>query len=97
MAKEFKSFRDLKRPSPDGDDAPAAPPDGGWTLESDSGHRGTDVPEGARGRIDARPDGFGPMESGPPPYRDLESDEMRLLASFRDYVATRVARAELAD
>ncbi len=38
---------------------------------------------GAREIIDARPEGFGPMDHGPRAYRDVESEEMELLASFR--------------
>ncbi len=91
MSKEFKSFRDLMRSK--GGDEPPAPTEeeGSWTLETDEGSRtggaaaadDLGATESVRSRIHSRPDGFGEMEHGPPPYRDLESDEMRLLASFR--------------
>ena len=85
---EFKSFGDLLRSRGGGDSAPEKPEKKrGWTLESDDGLRDPDELGGpehtARERIGARVDGYGPMEHGPPPYRDLDSDEMRLLASFR--------------
>jgi len=83
----FGSFADLARRR--GGEAPAkdAKPDRGWTFETDDGRdaeqlaaAGGDSP---RERILRRPPAFGPMESGPPCYRDEESDEMQLLASFR--------------
>ncbi|MEO2191306.1 MAG: hypothetical protein ABGY24_02565, partial [bacterium] len=39
--------------------------------------------ETARDRIDRRPAAYAPMDTGPPPYRDDRSDELRLLYSFR--------------
>ena len=86
MGKEFKSFRDLMRSESGGkDEGDAAPAEGSWTLESDEGTRSHGEPDmdTARSRIHDRPAAFGAMEHGPPPYRDVESDEMNLLASFR--------------
>jgi len=88
MGEEFKSFRDLMRAKGDEPEASAeGTKEGGWTLESAEGMRSGDEVaagegESVRSRIHSRPDGFGAMEHGPPPYRDLDSDEMRLLASF---------------
>jgi ribonuclease R len=80
---EFKSFRDLGR-SKGTEPPPREDGEGrGWTLEGDEGLSGTGEGDSAQSRIHGRPDAFGPMEEGPPPYRDLDSDEMRLLASFR--------------
>lgn len=87
--KSFKSFKDLLgkegREPPEPEEAQR-----GWTFESDepagSSERLDALLEAdvaARARIDARPPAFGPMEHGPACYRDLGSDEMNLLASFR--------------
>ncbi len=89
----FKSFRDLKK-SLGGDEAPAGEPeraqapgeDRGWTLEVEGeAQEPSDVgpDDTARDRILKRPAAFGPMVSGPPPYSDERSDELRLLQSFR--------------
>jgi len=93
----FKSFADLRRAR--GDAAPEKPeepeqPDGdrGWTVERADGPRADAVaPEApppppedsARLRISERPPAFGPMAHGPAVYRDPDSEEMQLLASFR--------------
>lgn len=67
--------------------------DKGWTLESQEGDEvelteeelaalpdiGPEVPA----RIANRPHAFGPMDHGPPPYRDDGSDEMVVLKGFR--------------
>jgi ribonuclease R len=88
--REFKSFRSLRRADgEDGERPTEQKPDKGWTLESDHGPYTEEEGLGAessRDRIGARPQGFGPMdigESGPPAYADPESDELRLLESFR--------------
>ena len=93
--REFKSFEDLRRAAGGGAESESKSPsengrrDRGWTVESDDS-RGPIDPEGladpaggARERIASRGEAFGPMEHGPPPYRDPESDEMELLSSFR--------------
>ncbi|MGE3174609.1 MAG: RNB domain-containing ribonuclease [Planctomycetota bacterium] len=80
----FGSFKDLLRaqggePPPD-----IEPGDRGWTLESHDGRSADDLGvDSIRDRIRARPAAFGPMEHGPPCYRDLESEELRLLGTFR--------------
>ena len=91
----LKSFADLKKKfggaentEPETTDESQAPADKGWTLESDEGHLDAEdlsgpVDAAVRDRVMRRPDGFGPMDSGPRFYADLESEEMELLASFR--------------
>lgn len=82
----MKSFKDLLRasgsePEPDEDEQP------GWSLETPAGF--TDGDAGERGvessseRIIRRPAAFGPMTHGPEVYKDVESEEMRILGSFR--------------
>ena len=92
----FGSFKDLMR-ARGGEPAeePAVAPERaerGWTLESDDGPRALDESElaslpdpdeGARALISSRPRAGGAMLTGPPCYRDPESDEIELLASFR--------------
>ena len=85
--RDFGSFSDLLRARAGGRESDQdVTEQRGWTLESagrtvgDASSRGTDS---IRDRIMARPDGFGPMEHGPAVYADIESEEMRLLASFR--------------
>ncbi|HED64534.1 MAG TPA: RNB domain-containing ribonuclease [Planctomycetes bacterium] len=89
--KEYSSFAGLVRKDTGGSEPgeskdEKAGADRGWTLETADGtSSGEALPasrDRVRMRIDARPDAFGPMESGPPAYRDLDSDEMGLLASF---------------
>ncbi|HKX45938.1 MAG TPA: ribonuclease R family protein, partial [Planctomycetota bacterium] len=69
---------------------PDAAPRPGWTLEEGGQSIDADAllsgpaPElPARDRIDRRPNGFGAMEHGPPPYADPDSEEMQVLHSFR--------------
>ena len=82
----FGSFADLARSKGDG---PVKEPkdDKGWTFDSGDHRSAEEVAEGGgdspRERISRRPAGFGPMETGPKCYRDEDSDEMQLLASFR--------------
>ncbi|MCB9916334.1 MAG: VacB/RNase II family 3'-5' exoribonuclease [Planctomycetes bacterium] len=85
----FKSFKDLLR-STGAEPEPPAEPARGWTLETgegavDEGRMDslTDRDAAARERIDARPAGFGAMDTGPPCYRDEHSEEMELVGSFR--------------
>lgn len=87
----FKNFKDLMRSTGD-ESAPAAKPEAerGWHVEDEGAHVDTSHLEDglepdrfARERVDQRPRAFGPMEHGPPPYRDTESEEMQLLQSFR--------------
>lgn len=89
-AGEFGSFADLLRskggsPSEQKDDKGR-----GWTVagqeEAFEGKALEALPDaeaGARSRVANRPPAFGPMESGPPFYADVESEEMGLLRSFR--------------
>ncbi len=88
--KPLKSFRDLARargvePKP----APIAPgSERGFTFDgsndSDSAADSEALRHGtARERIAARPRAFGPMPSGPACYRDEDSEELQILASFR--------------
>ena len=93
----FKSFKDLLKasgssPSPTPEDENN---DRGWTLESEGEAVGSGAKQAeatdpdhaqagsSRERIDGRPAAFGDMTTGPPPYRDQDSEEMQLLASFR--------------
>lgn len=83
--KEFKSFKDILR-AQGGTPDDAEEPQGGWSLEQADGSTGADVDrrtETARSRIGARPPAYGPMEHGPACYRDEETEEMKLLMSFR--------------
>lgn len=88
--KRFKSFKDLMRERGGAPEPEPVPEGRGWTLESGDAEQSAEKLEGLmesdvapRARVDARPEGFGPMEHGPSCYRDVESDEMELLASFR--------------
>jgi len=85
----FGSFRDLRK-AVKGDAAPEpAQPEKGWTLVG--ADAAAALPEGdadtldfgARDRIARRPHAFGPMDHGPDVYRDEDSEEMAVLASFR--------------
>lgn len=89
---EFKSFKDLLRSK--GGDVPPEPEDEGrgWTVEDDDGDAVyseeeldalPDPDANIRARIGRRPAADGPMDVGPPCYRDPESDELELLRSFR--------------
>ena len=89
---KFTSFRDLQRARGGGGQGEEAAPDSaragrGYTLEGASSPEelegGADPADGARERIDARPDASGVMQTGPPCYRDPDSDELELLHSFR--------------
>ena len=92
--KNFKSFKDLLRSRQDPDatpepEAPAQPAakDPGWTLETDVPLDLDELPDLGEARsldlVRGRPPAFGPMTHGPAPYRDPDSEEMQLLASFR--------------
>jgi len=85
--KKFNSFKDLRRSRGDQDEEVPGPAQRGWTIE---GQRSADElcargdsADGSRERIDARPDASGSMNTGPPCYRDPDSDEIELLHSFR--------------
>lgn len=89
---KFTSFRDLQRARGGGGQGEEAAQDTaragrGYTLEGASSPEelegGADPADGARERIDARPDASGVMQTGPPCYRDPDSDELELLHSFR--------------
>ena len=91
----FKSFGDLRKALGGDDettagDEPEQGADKGWTLEraDEAGPVDPETAEDlagadARERITRRPDAFGPMETGPPAYRDEDSEELQLLESFR--------------
>ncbi|MCE9594788.1 MAG: RNB domain-containing ribonuclease [Planctomycetes bacterium] len=81
----FKSFKDLPGATPKKEPATPKP---GWHFDGDENpadRDGTPLPEGAtaRERIARRPRAFGPMEFGPPHYKDDGSEEMQLFASHR--------------
>ena len=82
--KTFNSFADLAKQLGGADPSSAeeeSAPDEVSEPEEDSD---IDIAElSTRERIQAAVPAFGPMPSGPAPYRDLESEEMELLASFR--------------
>ncbi len=82
--KGFKSFKDLLRSrggTPAPQPAAAAPAENvGEFVES---YGDAALAETSRERIARRPAAFGPMEHGPAIYRDVDSEEMQLLASFR--------------
>ncbi len=88
--KPLKNFRDLARargvePKP----AEVAPgSERGFTFDGSSDSESAGDSEAlrhgtARERIAARPRAFGPMPSGPACYRDEDSEELQILASFR--------------
>ncbi len=84
----FKSFKDLLKSTGGGAGGDEEEQEGpGWTLETDEPVDLDDLPELSEARslerVAARPPAFGPMTHGPSPYRDVESEEMQLLASFR--------------
>jgi ribonuclease R len=86
-AGRFKSFKDLKRQET-GEPAKRVEPEVRLegSLEARAKEAAASAESGAastRERIDRRPNGFGPMEHGPAPYRDEGSEEMQILASFR--------------
>ena len=85
MSREFKSFGDLSKARGGKGKPKPAKEDKGWSFEDadggeDAGFEGVDS---SRDRILGRPRAFGPMDHGPACYRDEESEEMELLASFR--------------
>ncbi|MEM7205395.1 MAG: ribonuclease R family protein [Planctomycetota bacterium] len=82
---KFGSFKDLLRAG-GGEPEPKPTDEPGWTLESAAGSNAAADGSGidtVREQISRRPSGYGPMEHGPAVYRDVESEEMKLLASFR--------------
>jgi ribonuclease R len=85
-AASLKSFKDLLR-AQGGEPETKAEDQPGWVLETpkfaaagDGADRGVDS---SRDAITRRPPAFGPMAYGPAVYRDVESEEMRILGSFR--------------
>ena len=90
--KPLTSFKDLMRargedPTDSPGDEEEKQHDRGWTLETRDGvladFDGELGSESSAGRIATRPAAFGPMAHGPAVYRDVESEEMLILASFR--------------
>ena len=79
----MKSFKDLHRAR--GGEVEEEADQGGWSLETDSGAEsfGHGIAESSREKITRRPPAFGPMTHGPQVYRDVDSEEMRILGSFR--------------
>jgi len=80
-ARKFKSFKDLRRSR--GGEEPPAPPKQEALEELVKDYGDSALAETSRERIAQRPRAFGPMEHGPALYRDTDSEEMQLLASFR--------------
>jgi ribonuclease R len=90
---KFRSFKDLQRArgTAGADESPSSEDSAeggrGYTFEggvsAEELEDGPDPADGARERINARPDASGVMETGPPCYRDPDSDEIELLHSFR--------------
>ncbi len=80
----LKSFKDLARLKGVEPSAPAES-DAKFKFVTDTaGRKIDDIKEAdARERISRRPTAFGPMSTGPAVYRDAESEEMAILASFR--------------
>jgi len=90
--KGFSSFRDLRKAL--GGEGTSEPKkeqaeQRGWSFVGSDAHLEAgagDAPEagiGSRDRVARRPAAFGPMETGPACYRDAESEELGVLASFR--------------
>ncbi|MSR75823.1 MAG: RNB domain-containing ribonuclease, partial [Planctomycetes bacterium] len=79
--KGFKSFADLRK-ALGGEDEPEVPAPVSPSAEEDTEDA---LPERAYARelIAAMGTSFGPMETGPKCYRDEESEELELLATFR--------------
>ena len=80
--KKFRSFKDLLK-AQGGEAEPDPDAEPGWTLETAGGAAGVSEGESSFGRVRSRPSAFGPMEHGPAVYADIDSEEMKLLASFR--------------
>lgn len=84
--RSFGSFAELAGKVDGAEEADAGK---GWSLETDLGEKEMDGEAlearggGVRERIASRPEAQGVMVEGPSCYRDAESDEMELLASFR--------------
>ncbi|HVS20069.1 MAG TPA: ribonuclease R family protein, partial [Planctomycetota bacterium] len=85
----FGSFKDLRKAVKGEDASEPEAPEKGWTLVG--AEAGAPVAEGDGGALEVgsresiarRPQAFGPMEHGPDVYRDEDSEEMAVLASFR--------------
>ena len=80
-AGKFRSFKDLRRSR--GGEEPAAQPKAEPVEELVEQYGDAALAETSRERIAQRPRAFGPMEHGPAIYRDVDSEEMQILASFR--------------
>ncbi|MDF1838528.1 MAG: ribonuclease R [Planctomycetota bacterium] len=87
---QFNSFADLLRSQGGEPEKPKDETGGrGWVVEAEAAFdeaaldKLRDEDAGARARIGRRAPGFGPMDTGPPCYADLASDEMELMRSFR--------------
>lgn len=84
-ASQFKSFKDLMRAKGIEPAAtPAEPPPAPENLtEFVEQYGDSALAQTSRERIARRPAAFGPMEHGPRVYREEDSEELALLASFR--------------
>jgi ribonuclease R len=87
QSKPLGSFKDLLRAQ--GGEPSDEPESGdrGWTIHTADGGTIGDLEEGASEtvgeRIGRRPAAFGPMDTGPKVYREEDSEELRILQSFR--------------
>ena len=78
----FSSFKDILK-AQGGQPEPDPEEERGWSLERADGAGGDPDDQTTRGKISMRPPAFGPMEHGPDVYKDIDSEEMGLMASFR--------------
>ncbi|MCA8961673.1 MAG: RNB domain-containing ribonuclease [Planctomycetes bacterium] len=83
----FGSFQELAKALGGGEesDAPSdePPEEPGWTLKRAGEDQEIDLEAIVDTTRPRRPPAFGPMEHGPKPYRNVDSEEMQLLKSFR--------------
>ncbi len=85
---DFSNFKDLLGKFGGGDDEDDDTIDQANIEEMDTSDETEDIdPDSYHGSpreiMDARPNGLGPMTHGPQCYKDLDSEEMELLQSFR--------------
>lgn len=83
--KSFGSFQDLQKAlGGGGDEEPKEEEKGpGWTFKRAGEEEEIDLDDLPEVKLRARPPSFGPMEHGPRPYHDVDSEEMQLLKSFQ--------------
>ena len=81
-SRSYGSFQDLHEAMGGVvEEEPEAGP--GWTLRRADEGEELDLDQIPVVSLGERPPAFGPMEHGPRPYRDVDSEEMQLLRSFR--------------